>query len=140
MHDISSKIFNYNNTVKELDDVKNIICKCSDHDNFINSDCGHVATGDISKSTKLQDILKKGPGYHEPVRLDFDAAYTAIMNIIDNMIEFWSKKEGICVQCFDGWKIRFKKIVLEDINKLKVKYNLKYYVKCVLSDNDLSTE
>ena len=64
--------------MKELDDVKNIICKCSDQDNFINSDCGHVATGDISifKSTKLQDILKKGPGYHEPVRLDFDAAYT----------------------------------------------------------------
>ena len=48
MRDISSKIFNYNNTVKELDDVNNIICKCSDHDNFINSDCGHVATGDIS--------------------------------------------------------------------------------------------
>ena len=84
--------------------------------------------GDISifKSTKLQDILKKGPGYHEPVRLDFDAAYTAIMNNIDNMLDLWSKKEGICVQCFDGWKLRFKQIVLEDINKLKVKYNLNY--------------
>ena len=80
MRDISSKIFNYNNTEKELDDVKNIICKCSDHDNFINSECEHVATGDISifKSTELQDILKKGPGYHEPVWLNFDAAYTAI--------------------------------------------------------------
>ena len=142
MRDISSKIFNYNNTVKELDDVNNIICKCSDHDNFINSDCGHVATGDISifKSTKLQDILMKCPGYHEPVRLDFDAAYTAIMNNIDNMLDLWSKKEGICVQCFDGWKLRFKQIVLEDINKLKVKYNLNYNVKSVFSDNDLSTE
>jgi hypothetical protein len=142
MRDISSKIFNYNNTIRELDDVNDIICKCSDHDSFINTDCGHVATGDVSifNNKKLQDILKKGPGYHEPVRLNFDAAYTAIMSNIDKMIKLWSNKEGVCVECFDGWKVRFKEIVLEDINMLKAKYNLNYHVKSAFSDNDLNTE
>ena len=58
------------------------------------------------KSTKLQDILKKGPGYHEPVRLDFDAAYTAIMNNIDNMLDLWSKKEGNLCPMFRWMEIK----------------------------------
>ena len=62
----------------------------------------------VHVNTKHANTIRNKLDRH---RLDFDAAYTAIMNNIDNMLDLWSKKEGICVQCFDGWKLIFKQIV-----------------------------
>ena len=56
---ISSKIFNYNATVNVFESIDDYICMCNEHANHINSDCNHVATGDISiiRSQMLKDIL-----------------------------------------------------------------------------------
>ena len=71
--------------------------------NFINSDCGHVATGDVTifKTTKLIEVLKKGPGYHEPVNLNFEEAYKAINVNISNLLNTWSDKEHFPVELAD---------------------------------------
>ena len=75
---IGSKIFNYNQTVdnfKDIDDIK-CICKESYFKGFINDDCDHVVTGDIGifSSDKLRNLVRRGPKYREPAKLDFDLA------------------------------------------------------------------
>ena len=75
--DIYNKIFNYNQTInKDFTDLNDIDCICNKYCNFINTDCNHVATGDISifTNSKLRNILKHGSGFREPVSLDFDKA------------------------------------------------------------------
>ena len=48
----------------------------------MNSDCGHVATGDISifNNQKLRNIISEGPGYREPAALDIDLAHRTILD------------------------------------------------------------
>ena len=139
---ISCKIFNYNTTVKEFADLNDYICKCSEHSNFINSDCGHVATGDVTifKTTKLIEVLKKGPGYHEPVNLDFEAAYKAINLNIGSLLRSWSNKEYFSVDCFNGWRNRLDELVLNEINKLKLKYSINHNKLSVFSDKSVKAE
>ena len=56
-------IFNYNKVVKGDDRLAD--CKCHEFPTFINSDCGHVITRDVTlvKNDDLRNTLLKGPAY-----------------------------------------------------------------------------
>ena len=43
---ISSKYFNYNDSVNNFVCINDYSCKCSEHSDFINADCENVVTGD----------------------------------------------------------------------------------------------
>ena len=73
---IRSKIFNYNTFVKSLDlnnfvnDNDTVKCACKEFDSaFVNSDFGHIVTGDLNivENGKLRNILSKGPKYREQI-------------------------------------------------------------------------
>ena len=139
---ISSKIFNYNDVVKEFESIESIHCNCNNHVSFINSDCNHVATGDMSifSNSKLRNIIKNGPNFREPVTLDFDLAYETILNNIDNLIDKWSNKEKLPKLCFNGWKQHFIGLLVDTINELKVKHSSIKKVSSVFADPSVKTE
>ena len=139
---ISSNIFNYNDVVKEFASIESIHCNCNNHVSYINSDCNHVATGDMSifSNSKLRNIIKNGPNFREPVTLDFDLAYETILNNIDNLIDKWSNKEKLPKLCFNGWKQRFIGLLVDTINELKVKHNRIKKVSSVFADPSVKTE
>ena len=98
---------------------------CNEHSDFVNGDCNHVATGDISiiKNQMLRKILIKGPGFREPVTLDFDDAHRAILDDLYYFVYNWSNKEKVALVCFDGWKSRFRELLTDMVNCLKQKYS-----------------
>ena len=71
-----------------------------------------------------------GPGFSEPVSLDFDLAKNATICNLNKLIENWSTKEKLANVCFDGWKVIFLEILDETIDKLKAKYNIKRVDTC----------
>ena len=139
---ISSKIFNYNKTVNEFNDSDDIICKCESHANFVNSDLGHVATGNVSifDNESLRDTLKKGPKFIEPVTLDFEKAQEVILKNIDLLLDNWSNKEKIPKLCFRGWHQRFLELLSESIVDLKERYGQIRKAKSVFSDESVIME
>ena len=92
---IGSKIFNYNQVVREFTDLENVKCICNEYRGFINGDCYHVVTGnlDIFTNEKLMDILKQGPKYREPVNVDFDLARKTILDNLDTVLNNWADKK-----------------------------------------------
>ena len=139
---ISKNIFNYNTTVNDFVRLEDVECLCDKYADFINKDCDHVATGDISffKTPKLVNILKNGPGFREPVTLDFKSAYKAILLNLDSFIASWSNKEHIALGCFSGWKHRLIELLTEEVNNLELRYQVKRKVTSVFSDSDVKTE
>ena len=139
---ISSKIFNYNATVNEFNDPDDITCMCGSHINFINSDLGHVATGDVSifENESLRDTLRKGPKYIEPVTLNFEKAQEIILKNVDLLLDNWSNKEKIPKLCFRGWHQRFLELLSETIVDLKETYGQIRKAKSVFSDESVIME
>ena len=139
---ISSKIFNYNDTVNDFSDIENLVCMCNNHSEFINSDCGHVATGDISifNNQKLRNIISKGPGYREPAALDIDLAHRTILDNLDLFIKSWSEKEKVALVCFDGWKDKFKELLAGVVACLKQRYDYTGKVFSAFSDHSVKAE
>ena len=121
---IGGKLFNYNQTVNEFRNLEEITCVCGDFSDYVNSDCGHVVTGDITifKNSDLRDILIKGPKYREPVSIDFTRAKDIIIDNLDDCIKMWADKEHFHTTCFEGWKIKFKDLLDNAILNLKQKY------------------
>lgn len=140
--DISGKIFNYNSVINDFTNLSDIDCMCSEFSEYINKDCMHVATGNISifKCTKLIDILKKGPRFREPVSIDFDNAHKAIMLNFVDFIKKWSLKEKLPVACFQGWVNKFKDLLDNEIKDLKIRYRVNRKLRSVFSDPDVKAE
>ena len=139
---ISSKIFNYNDTVHNFIDINNITCMCSEYTDFINKDCNHVVTGDIGifKSSKLRDILSKGPLYREPRTIEFEVIHDSILGNMSEVIQTWSTKESVPMGCFDGWLNKFKDLIRQQIDQLKLRYPAKIPRQSVFSDTGVKTE
>ena len=107
---LSTRIFNYNQTVKEFDDITSIECKCSEFLDYIHKEAEHVVTGDASifKSVELINIMKKGPSYKEPTIINFNSLYDSLIQNIKVFIKLWSAKEHKPISCFKfnglgGW-------------------------------------
>ena len=133
---ISSKIFNYNDTVNNFKCIDDYDCMCNEHGKYINSDCNHVATGDISmiSNQMLRNIISKGPGFREPAVLDFDFAHRTILENVDIFIKSWSDKEKVALVCFDEWRERFGELLTDTVNCLKQQYKRNSNVVSVFAD------
>ena len=121
---IGSKLFNYNETVENFSSLDNVSCVCSEYCNFVNNDCGHVVTGDVTifSNEDLRDLLLKGPKFREPARLDFDRAKKTILDNLENFIKSWADKEHFNTSCFEGWKSKFIELLESSFCNLKLKY------------------
>ena len=121
---IGSKLFNYNETVENFSSLDNVSCVCNEYCNFVNNDCGHVVTGDVTifSNEDLRDLLLKGPKFREPARLDFDCAKRTILDNLENFIKSWADKEHFNTSCFEGWKSKFIELLESSFCNLKLKY------------------
>ena len=141
---IGSKIFNYNQTVDDFQGLDDIECICSQSyfKRFINDECGHVVTGDISifSSDKLRNLVRKGPKYREPAMLDFDVAKKSILDHLDEFVTDWAEKEHFSIQCFEGWKTKFVNLLEETVSRLKIKYQNPRKYKSVFKDSSVEEE
>ena len=133
---IGSKLFNYNQTVNDFTCLEDVTCVCHDFTDFINNDCGHVATGDVDifSNSKLRDILNKGPKHREPVTLNFEEARKSILGNLDSFIKSWADKEHFDKSCFDGWRVKFEELLETNISNLKEKYR-NPRIKCSIFDD-----
>ena len=121
---IGSKLFNYNETVENFISLDNVSCVCSEYCNFVNNDCGHVVTGDVTifSNEDLRELLLKGPKFREPARLDFDRAKKTILDNLESFIKSWADKEHFNTSCFEGWKSKFIELLESSFCNLKLKY------------------
>ena len=58
---------------------------------------GHIVTGDLNivRNDKLQDSLRKGPKYKEPVSFPWHRNFDSIMDACEAYSRRWAKKEDI---------------------------------------------
>ena len=108
---IRTKLFNYKDFVQSIDvdaflaDNSILPCDCQ-QSAFVNSDHGHVISGDLNivNDVKLRHLISKGPKYREPLPFSYAKAKLDIMTVIENCIDDWSMKEGIPKAAFLDWK------------------------------------
>ena len=144
---IRSKIFNYNTFVKSLDlnnfvnDNDTVKCACKEFDSaFVNSDFGHIVTGDLNivENGKLRNILSKGPKYREPAEIDWKEARDQIKSGLEEYLENITSDKGIDKSCFSEWTSTVLTLVDNKINKLKNKIKTNK-VKSVFKDPGVKT-
>ena len=95
---IRKHIFNYKETSEKFNSntwkSNSYTCNCK-NSKFIDTDHGHVVTGDLKivKNNKLRNLLRKGPNYREPNSLNWTAVRTSIKTGLTEHIKKWSQKE-----------------------------------------------
>ena len=113
---LAGKLFNYKDTLSELG-VQNFL------DGRLNCDCetstykddvhNHVITGDLTiiKDNQLRNLIKKGPKYRLPQRIDWVKDRNEIEELIDTYALRWIDKEKKTAQnisinrgCLELWK------------------------------------
>ena len=95
---IAGILFNYKQTLSEevIDrfEQNNIVCNCVESV-FKDSHHGHIITGnlDIVENETLRGILKKGPKYRLPQKINWTEDRKIIENFLDSYIDKWVAKE-----------------------------------------------
>ena len=71
-----------------------LTCECHNSD-FKDNIHNHIITGDLSiiKNIQLRNLVKKGPKYRLPQRIDWRKDRAIIVDFLDNYIEKWIDKE-----------------------------------------------
>ena len=121
---ISSKIFNFNKFVANLDvdrfleDSTHLPCRSSSSP-FKDSFHGHIISGDLRlvENNKLRKLFTKGPKYRERKFVDWDTIESDITNSIKECAKKWCEKNNQNSVVLDGW-------VSTVLEKLKVKIAL----------------
>ena len=122
---IRSKIFNYIDTVNNLDanDSETLgtgisQCECQGS-TFCDPSHGHIITGNLNiiKNNKLRNLLSKGPNYREPKTINWNACKKEIVCGIDNLINEMSIKYPN--MNFIHWKNHVLQMVDIKISNLK---------------------
>ena len=125
---IGPKLFNFKQTVASYDHTipleDQYECICHQHPGYIDSSCGHVATGDITlvSDKGLRNIISKGPGYREPQTIDVDNLFTSVTNELKEFIKSWSKKEKLAPQFFDEWYSKVIALIRERMDGMTKRY------------------
>ena len=93
---ISRKIFNYKQVIKEIITKdwqfgNSNTCECKTSE-FSHPYHKHILTGDLRfiKNNHLRDLLKKGPNYREPERVNWDINFKLIKEGILHLKQKWS--------------------------------------------------
>ena len=138
---IASILFNYKQTLTEeaLEsvDIDNFNCDCS-NSIFKNDHYGHIITGDLSivRNEALRNIIKKGPKYRLPKKINWKKDKNIIMNFLDSFIVKWIEKEkksghdrSLNKDVLLTWKNEVMKMVDEKIESGKRKYSKSWSLK-----------
>ena len=116
------------------------VCDSLEYKDFINSDVGHVVTGDmkIFKHPRLIKITEFGPKFREPVSVDFDKVYSHCSIKVFEFLNKWSKFESIALSVFNGWYDKFKSLLQTSISDLKCRYSERKKISSVFKDKYVS--
>ena len=123
---IRSKVFNYKQTVQELDvdaflaNPAILPCSCTDS-SFKDAHHGHIISGDlrIVQNKKLQKLLIKGPKYGESEGICWNKARDSITIGINDFIKKNSNSERLHTSVFTEWKCKVLELLDDKINALK---------------------
>ena len=128
------RLLNYKNVVEEFkfEDLEDMTCDCLDSE-FKDDHHQHVVTGNlrIIKSSKLQNLFRKGPNHRESEPLDWRKARESLMEDIDDFIDYWSNKLSKPPQYFIEWKVRLVNIIDKKYAELKPKTRYKPAAKAL---------
>ena len=116
---IAKHLFNHNKVSKKFSECDDVcVCDSLEYKDFINSDVGHVVTGDmkIFKHPRLIKITELGPKFREPVSVDFDKVYSHCSIKVFEFLNKWSKFESIALSVFNGWHDKFKSLLQASIS------------------------
>ena len=141
---IRNKIFNYKKTVESIDINDKITygtnipyCDCADSP-FVDSDHGHIITGDLRliENNHLRKLLSKGPNYREPKRINFrkcrDVIEQGLQTYSDTLLSKFDLQENDIL----AWKNE----VLQKVERktASLKHKVKYHeVKPVLENAEV---
>ena len=120
----ASKIFNFSSTLSDLDyhqfHNNPTQCECNTS-SYLYQPYGHVITGDLSiiPSSKLRDLIAKGPKYREPCKVDWDKNLSLLCEAVDQYALQWTKQEMVELSVLSSWKEMVKGQIEERISKLK---------------------
>ena len=130
---IAGKLFNYKQTLSEdmINDYdnNNIHCDCQ-NSRFKDGNHGHVITGDfdIIENECLRNIIKKGPKYRLPQKINWEKDRDIIEEFLETYTEKWINKERkncrvpFGIECLDSWKDEVLEIVDGKIRAGKVRF------------------
>ena len=130
---IGRHIFNFKQTVMSYDGEKSLDdqyeCICSRYSDFIDSSCGHVATGNLSiiENIKLRELLKKGPRYREPQSINPDSVFMSISSDLKEFLKKWSNKEKLAPVVFAEWYNQVIRIIRLRLEKMSDRYTFPKY-------------
>ena len=141
---IRSKIFNYKDTVNNIDVNDTITfgtllptCDCVNSP-FVDPDHGHIITGDlrIIEDKHLRKLIARGPNYREPKNVNWNKCREVITNGLDSCGDAFVNKFDLDEGEISGWKEEILKQVDDRITA--VKRNFKYQkVNSVLKRPDV---
>ena len=95
---IAGRLFNYKEVLSEeilnYVDIDNISCECHSS-RFRDSQHGHIITGnfDIIQNEALRKIVKKGPKYRLPQKINWNEDKKILENFLETYIEKWISQE-----------------------------------------------
>ena len=132
---IAGKIFNYKEALQgDLVDQLNsdiIPCNCQTSP-FKDRQHGHIITGnlDIVENVTLRNIIKKGPKYRLPQKINWVQDREIIVSFLNSYIDKWLAKErkvginsNLNRDCLDIWKKNVLDLVDRKISNGKGKFN-----------------
>ena len=121
---IRSTIMNYSKFVSSLDidqafnDIGSVPCSCHEFDNkFVDDPHQHILTGnlEIIEHVKLRNLIRKGPKYREPEKVDFTSVWDQIDSCLDMYIEQIAKPKKLEIDRFRDWKTEVLRLVSSKI-------------------------
>ena len=135
---IRNTIFNYDETLNNIDDYKNIKCTCNDS-KYCNDKIGHIVTGNLNiiHNEKLKKLFTYGTSYRIPQSNNWNTIYYKIKQSINESLETWSKKEHIDIRIFNEWKDMILQYVKHKIEKINKMYNTVHMNKTMYDDVDM---
>ena len=125
-----------NETVSEFDikKFKNMTCTCQSSP-YMDPHHKHVITGnlDIVDNLDIQNLIRKGPKFREPVPINWNLNKKIIFTALENYVREWETREpGDNDGSLDEYLEQAKKLVKDRVSSLKRKQQ--DLVKPILSD------
>ena len=148
-HSIAGIIFNYKQAldpdVINSTDTNNINCVC--HNSiFKDNNHNHVITGnlDIVQNETLKNILRKGPKYRLPRKIDWAKNRENLVSFLDIYSKKWITKEkkasedkDLNLSCLMAWKKEVIRLIDKRIEMGKMKLN---FFKSIYIEGSLKVE
>ena len=129
---ISTKIFNFNRFIADLDlqafvnNPRTLPCECR-NSKFKDSHHRHIVTGDlrIIENNNLRKILSKGPKFRPGKVIDFNECKVSIITGITECLNKWCVKHAIPISTFSGWLTNVKTRI--DLKILQISSNFQHH-------------